>query len=343
MDAFMKGFTFADFGPVDRPRPPSMGPLYNPSQSDPELKKLANSGVNWIILVSQVWQETLSSTNISRHEYNTPSDDSLRHVINMAHSLGIRVVLSPYMGMSIDVKHTGNPSPVNIGTAFYNELQWREWFTSYGETINYYASLAQDTGADMFCIGHELGYVTQREEDWRRVAKEVRARFKGPITYASLCVEPDRDPGAEMRRIKWWDAVDYIGVDVYFRLTDKNNPTVEELKAAWKQKGYLTLLEDLSAKFNKPIIFTEFGYRSIDGANKVPGMWTSDGNVDLQEQADCYQAAFEVLWDSPWLKGIFWYTWFANPVVWPGGLADKNYTPSGKPAEEVVKKYYLSK
>jgi len=48
------------------------------------------------------------------------------------------------------------------------------------------------------------------------------------------------------------------------------------------------------------IHFTEIGYRSIDGANKAPWDWQISGTVDLQEQADCYQAVFEVFWDRPW-------------------------------------------
>jgi hypothetical protein len=58
------------------------------------------------------------------------------------------------------------------------------------------------------------------------------------------------------------------------------------------------------------------------------------GVIDLQEQADCYQAVLEVLWGKPWLKGIFWWQWNAISTQWP-------VDPHGKPAEEVLKKYYL--
>ena len=54
--------------------------------------------------------------------------------------------------------------------------------------------------------------------------------------------------------------------------------------------------------------------------------------VDLQEQADCYQAALEALWDRPWLQGIFWWQWNAISTQW---LED----PHGKPAEEVLKSF----
>src|SRR4030042_6749988 len=98
----------------------------------------------------------------------------------------------------------------------------------------------------MLCIGVELGGITHREADWRRIIQEVRQRFKGTITYSSLC-SAGGFPHGEEKRITWWDAVDYIGVDVYYELTDKNDPTVEELKAAWTQRGYIALLESLSS------------------------------------------------------------------------------------------------
>ncbi|OGO17018.1 MAG: hypothetical protein A2Z02_04760 [Chloroflexi bacterium RBG_16_48_7] len=351
LDAFMKGFAFADWNPFDRPRPPAMGPLYNPAQSDHALKNLAATGSNWISLVVQVRQETIASTNITRNQYNTASDEALRHIIELAHSQGMRVMLSPYIGLASDPRHLlirdgvtfkTEPQwqPINIGMAYTDEAQWQEWFASYKDIINYYATFAQEAGVDMLSVGHELGITSSHENDWRRVIQEVRQRFKGPITYSSLDSSGTDPAHGEEKRIKWWDAVDYIGVDVYYKLADKNTPALEELKAAWTKRGYVELLENLSSRFNKPIIFTEFGYRSIDGAARCPGCWTIDAPPDFQEQADCYQAAFESLWGKPWLKGIFWWQWFANPLK---GQNEKDYTPLGKPAEEILKKFYLSK
>ncbi len=147
-------------------------------------------------------------------------------------------------------------------------------------------------------------------------------------------------PHGEEKRITWWDAVDYIGIQAYYKLTTKNDPTVGELKEAWVKNGHIALLEDLSRRFNKPIIFTEIGYRSIDGTNKQPANSTKVATIDLQEQADCYQAALEVLWGKPWLAGMFWWQWRAEAGL--GGPNDTNAYPNGKPAEEVLKKFYLS-
>jgi hypothetical protein len=62
--------------------------------------------------------------------------------------------------------------------------------------------------------------------------------------------------------------------------------------------------------------------------------------VDLQEQADCYQAVLETFWGKSWFTGIYWWNWDTDPNK--GGAGDADYTPHDKPAEEVLKSYYLA-
>lgn len=308
------------------------GSLYHPPQADASLKSLATTGVNWISVVVGVFQETLSSTNITSNQYKTASDNALRHVIELAHSLGMRVALVPFVTLSHDPDH----SWVQIGSAFNSETQWQDWFASYQGHIKHYATLAQEAGADMFYVGSELPGTTHREDDWRRIIKEVRERFMGPISYDSVAWG---NPTAEYKRIKFWDALDYIATDFWYPLTNKNDPTVEELKQGWERTGFLTSLEDVSKQFNKPAILSEIGYASRDGAARMPGISETElAAEDLQEQADCYQAALEMVMGKPWLKGIFWWQWNAIsvPEPWPGD-------PHGKPAEDVLRKFYLSK
>ena len=60
----------------------------------------------------------------------------------------------------------------------------------------------------------------------------------------------------------------------------------------------------------KPLIFTEIGYRSADGTNRAPWDWQASMGSDPGEQADCYQAAYEV-WsgETAWMRGLFWWSW----------------------------------
>ena len=263
----------------------------------------------------------------------TATDAELRRVIQLAHSMGIRVMLFPSLILSNDQGHWWG----QIGTAFNTEDQWQQWFTAYRDTINHYATLAQDAGVDMFSIGRELGGVTHREGDWRRVAREVRERFRGPITYSSLSTQPWGFPHGEENRITWWDAVDFIGVSAYYGLTDKNEPTIAELKAAWSSK-HLAQLENLHTRFDRPVLITELGYPSYDGGNKMPASEPKGAPVDLQEQADCYHATLEVMLERPWVNGTFWWQWWVKQV---GGSNDATMTPYGKPAEAVLRRFYL--
>jgi hypothetical protein len=278
-----------------------------------------------------VGQENISSTTISRKPPATATDAELLHVIELAHSLGLRVMLMPMIMLSNDPTHFAG----HIGTAFVGENQWQDWFASYRETIYYYAAFAQKSGADMFVIGHELAATTHRVNDWRQIVQNVRAQFKGPITYSSLASTATY-PWSEEVRITWWDAVDFVGIQAYYKLTQVNDPTLAQLEAAWTRSA--SALEDLSLRFKKPILFTELGYRSKDGTNKEPANYTVEAADDLQEQAACYEAALKVLMGKTWLAGIFWHQWRAD--LGPGDLG---YSPQGKPAEEVLKKYYLAK
>lgn len=358
LDAFMKGihlFDWMSYNPPEPPTPltksppPSVPPppgsppkrgLYAHPETDQSLRNLAATGSNWVGFQVNAGQETIASTSIFRDSPATATDSELLRIINLAHSLGMRVMLRTGLGLSDDPDHFSG----HIGTVFTTEAQWQEWFDSYRDYVNHYATLSQEAGVDMLCIGVEMGGVTHREEDWRRVIQEVRQRYKGAITYSSLCVAfaGISFPWGEVPRIKWWDAVDYIGVNGYNQLTDKNDPTVAELKAAWTDRGHIVLLESLSRQYNKPIVITEIGYESKDGANRWPGWGGKDrqGPVDLQEQADCYQATLEVLWGKPWLAGIFWFQWDVSTSK--GGPNSDTYTPYGKPAEEVLKKFFLS-
>jgi hypothetical protein len=298
---------------------------YSTPGADQSLANLNNLGAKWLGLVATGYQETITSTTITYTLPRTPTDFDLVHAITQAHSLGMRVMLKPHLDLNNDPSHWRG----QIGEGFTTEAEWQAWFASYRAFINRYAALAQANGVEQFAVGTELVGTSGREVDWRSVISDVRALYSGPITYAS-------NHSGEETSIKWWDAVDYIGVDAYYPLTYKNDPTVAELKTAWLTPT-LTL-ENLSNQYNKPIIFTEVGYRSVDGANQRPWEYQSGATIDLQEQADCYRAVLETFWGKPWFRGIYWWYWSTDPNQ--GGPGDMDYTPHNKPAETILQSYY---
>lgn len=298
--------------------------LYSLPESDLSLAHLAETGAGWISLIVTAYQDNLESTRIAAGP-STPTDDDLVHAISRAHSLGLKVMLKPHLDLAKDPSHWRG----QIGQTYATEAEWTEWFASYRAFIEHYADLAAAEQAEQFCVGCELEATTWREADWRAVVAGVRSRYPGPLIYAA-------NHSGEESRLAWWDAVDLIGVDAYYPLSNRYDPTLDELRAAWRPLA--ASLASLSARWQKPVILTEIGYRSLDGAAMHPWDWQIQGRVDLEEQADCYRAALESVYGEPWFGGIYWWSWSPDPSE--GGPADSGFSPHDKPAESVLRAWF---
>ena len=93
---------------------------------------------------------------------------------------------------------------------------------------------------------------------------------------------------------------------------------------------------NLQQAYGKPLVFTEIGYRSVDGTNRAPWDWGKLAAADPGEQADCYAAMYDV-----WSKESAWMT---GPVLvgvgrHRAGAGDTGYNPRGKPAEDVLRQW----
>jgi hypothetical protein len=299
---------------------------YRTAETRQSLEALAETGANWVGIIVIGYQRTRMDTTIDRTGENTPTDADLRAIIAEARRLGLKVMLKPLVDLSDDAGHWRG----DIGDGF-TDAQWPQWFAAYTDFITHYAALAKAEKIDLFCVGTEFQGTTTREADWRAVVAAARKAYDGPITYCANWSD-------EEISIRWWDAVDYIGVDAYYPLTTKDHPTVEELRAAWVRRGWVKRLEDLNTRWKKPIILTELGFRSVVGANREPWVWDTNVVPDPQGQADAYRATLETFWAKPWLAGMFWWSWEDDPKA--GGPTDTRYTPRAKPAETVLHEYY---
>jgi len=236
---------------------------------------------------------------------------------------GIQVMLKPQLWIWRGL-FTGD-------LAMESEADWQQLEASYSDFILTYASLAEETGAELFCIGTELeAFVAARPAFWARLIEAVRERYSGQITYAANWDEYDQVP--------FWEALDYIGIDAYFPLSQDRNPTVAALREGWAP--WKKSIRELAAEKNRPVLFTEYGYRSVDYTARKP--WLADrseGRVNLQAQSNAKTALFEEFWQEPWFAGGFLWKWFINHPV-SGGPLDNRFTPQNKPAQQVIRTYY---
>uniref|UniRef100_UPI0025C3A034 glycoside hydrolase family 113 n=1 Tax=Lacinutrix sp. TaxID=1937692 RepID=UPI0025C3A034 len=211
------------------------------------------------------------------------------------------------------------------------EENWKQLETTYSDFILEYATLAQEVNAEIFCIGTELEqFVSNRPEYWSQLILDIKKVYNGKLTYAANWDEFKRTP--------FWSELDYIGVDAYFPISDSETPTIEECLEGWK--AHKTVIKAISDKHKKPIMFTEFGYRSVDFSGKEP--WRSDRgliNVNLEAQVNTTQAVFDVFWKEDWFAGGFIWKWFHNYAN-SGGENNNRFTPQNKPVEKIIKAHF---
>jgi len=294
---------------------------YSSPECDQSLSNLAATKANWVLLTDFWFMNTTSDVEIHpRPDLYTASDSSLIHAIQKGQELGMNVTLKPMVDVA-DGNWRGVINPSN----------WTLWFQNYQSFINHFADIAETNNVTLLVVGTELKSSQQYEANWRAIISEVRLRFSGELTYAANW--DSYSPGSW---IKFWDALDYVGVDAYFPLTSSYNPTLSQLITAWSSR--VTQLSSVSTQTGKKILFTEIGYCSQNGTNIQPWNWEMSTTIDLQEQADCYQAALEVFKSKTWFEGWFWWNWETDPNA--GGPTERHYTPQNKPAQSILHMAY---
>lgn len=236
---------------------------------------------------------------------------------------GIKIMVKPHLWIGRGV-FTGALKPTT-------ETQWKLLESSYRAYIITYAKAAEQLEAELFCMGTELKqFVVHRPDYWAALIKEIRTLYSGKLTYAANW--------DEYKRLSFWHQLDYIGIDAYFPLSDQKSPTLKALEEGWSVHKKEML--GVQQKFKKPILFTEFGYRSIDYTAKKPWEYSrQQGNVNLTAQQNALQALYNQFWKEEWFAGGFLWKWFHNHEQ-VGGLKNNRFTPQNKPAEELIRQLY---
>ncbi|MBZ9731511.1 glycoside hydrolase [Salegentibacter sp. JZCK2] len=248
--------------------------------------------------------------------------EGIEQAIFLLQSKDLQIMLKPHLWVR-NGQFTGD---IN----FSSEEDWGKFEDSYKEYILLYVHIAEKHKVEIFCIGTELyNFVVTRPEFWKDLILEIRKNYSGKLVYAENWDKVDQ--------IMIWEDLDYVGVDAYFPLSSEAVPSKEAIKSGWKK--HKSTLRDLSLEFQKPILFTEYGYRSMDYALKEP--WLSKrGNFILNHnlQARALQVLYEEFWDENWFVGGFLWKWHQNENA--GGIESDRFTPQNKPAKNVVQDHY---
>lgn len=288
---------------------------YAGDEAHAALRAAADRGAEWVAITPAWYQDKASSTKVGPDRERTPSTSSVEGIVRQARDLHLKVTLKPHLNLR-EGSYRGDIAPADLDA----------WFDSYGHMLDFYARLAQRTGVSQLVVGTELEGVSGHTERWRRLIARVRRRFGGKLTYAAN--------SDEVRRVRFWDALDFIGVDAYYPLGKGTDADVAQVVEAWKEP--VAQLEKVHQRWDRDVLFTEIGYPSAESALRTP--YEEKGPQDLELQKTAVDAALTVWAERPWLKGMYWWEWTSEPSE--VGEGDRSFALNGKPAADVIRDWY---
>lgn len=289
------------------------------------LADLRRLGVDSVSLMPFAYQPGPNSPDLSylNDSPESETDIGLIHATRLARAAGFRVMTKPHIWVGWE-SWAGE-------IEMKNEADWAKWWAAYRRYLLHHAMLAQWAQADIYCAGVELSKTAGRPE-WRRLIADVRRFYPGPVTYAS-------NWGADLDAVRFWDLLDYVGVDSYDPLSAKPQATPEELAAG--ARGVVAKLAELSRRTGKPVILTEVGFAARKAAWMAPH--EEGGEPSETDQATAYRALFGALFEQrpAWLAGTFVWKAFSGEVG-EGRQRSSDFRFQGRAAEAVVREHYMA-
>lgn len=281
-------------------------------------------GAKWVSIIPFAFSrqgQTTVQYNAGKQWWGE-KEEGIVACIQLAHAANLKVMLKPQLWIGGGV-YTGH-FKCNTDSA------WGEWEKNYLKYILHNAIIAENNKADLLCIGTEMdAAVKERPVFWSSLIDTVKKIYKGEITYAA-------NWGC-FKEFSSWEKLNYIGIDAYFPLTSAVTPTVNELLEGWLP--HFNDIKAFTGLKNKPILFTEYGYRSIDKCAEEPWLSNNAGPVNMQAQQNAYEALYKKFIPQSWFAGGFLWKWHVYDSK-AGGLANNNYTPQNKPVESTIKNWY---
>jgi hypothetical protein len=277
---------------------------------------IVDVGADTVMFVIDAHMENGGSTRIYLDMRLTPSPELLGSLIDYAKSKKLRVVLMPIVLLD---RARGNEWRGTI-----KPDDWSEWWENYRNMLYQYSWIAEGHAVDLLVVGSELVSTESHQEEWRTTIAEVRKVFKGMITYSANW--------DHYREVPFWDQLDLLSMNSYYKLGDDHNVSVENIQSRWKeiQNNILSFQRTLG----KPLVLLEVGWCSQRNAADSPWDYTQpDVPIDLDLQRKLYEGFFRSWHGVREFGGFMIWEWPPGD----GGPTNRGYTPEAKPAEKVLR------
>lgn len=281
------------------------------------MDEIQGLGGTWITYHPYAW---IRNNGAIRHRQRK-DDPTVLSPLKEAKKRGLKVMLKPHIG------YWGSRFSWRGAITFHNEADWKTFFDSYEDFIVTQAKMAQAGGAQLFSVGVEYKGTIHRDKDWRRIIASVRKVYKGKLTYAANW--------DSYKRVPFWDALDYIGVQAYFPLSDKANPKEADLIAGWD-----VTLKDMKAyaeKKKRKVIFTELGYNRSSQAASKPWEHSEGGPNAEALKLRCMKVSLTRIEKESFIESVFLWKWFPTTRS-----SSRNFNLQYKEMKDIMKTAWQS-
>jgi hypothetical protein len=324
-------------------------PTFHPGWSYYMPHALVNSqaiGANQVIFTP-----TWTYKNISPLEFGTvPGKDPMwidtAIMVSQARALNLQTALFPTPRFPASSADFWSAAPKD-------GAWWQTWFDSYREFAVNYADLANQSGAQVLILGGDWispampggtlkdgsasGVPADADARWKTIVDEVRKHFKGTLLWAMPYT-----PGKLPTSLEFIKSTDGVYLLWSAPISTQQNSTKDMLIAEISR-----LLDNeispLPSITGKPVIIA-LNYPSINGAAlgcsigcpefsalSRPNADNPGVALDLQAQADIYEAMFTAVNARPWISGVVSRGYYP-----PAALQDKSTSIHGKPAADIL-------
>ena len=317
--SYLKGFNFAHEGY-------RVYNGYGSQLAKESLQRLSDIGTNAIALVPYSFMRNPNKPSYIPVHYGAGGENDQAVLFSHfeAKKMRMHTMLKPQIWL-------GRSWPGEV--EMKNEKDWTAFFDYYYRWVRHYALLAEINGVGSYCIGVEFAKATlAKEQEWRSLIKKLRGIYSGPLTYAA-------NWGEEFEQLKFWDELDFIGLNCYYPLSKNDKPSKRELSKSFNQ--VMDKIELVCKKYNKPLIFTEIGFRSVEGTWKNPHEEANGRSFNDAHQNLCYEVVLEGIQNKKWCNGILWWKW--PSYISYRGQQNTGFSPNLKQTENIINKYFKTK
>ena len=317
------------------------------------MENIFQIGANWVVLTPS-WTYSVSNPLVFG---TVPGYDPLltdtETMVAQARARNMNVALFPQPRFPSNAADWWRSAPRDANW-------WQLWFDYYRAFAVHHADMATRSGAQALILGGDWlapalpngilsdgnpsGVPADADVRWQAIIAEVRGHFRGQVLWALPYTPPN------VVTPSFISGTDGVYLLISGNLVEKATPTKEELAQAAAQ-----LLDNgvgpLQSVLGKPV-YLAFAYPSASGSTQnclpaqsstcldwkilnQPNSDRTEISLNLQLQADIYEALFAAVNTRPWVSGVVSRGYYP-----PTLLSDKSASVHGKLAQAVLWYWY---